>query len=165
MKKIQLLLPALLVLLMASCAGPATDDKGTDTIVNGDTLAKSAQTPSAENQAATSSLCFIRTENRDTTNVELVKKGNDVTGQMSWLPFEKDSRKGTLNGTLKGDTVYAVWSFMQEGMKDTLGLQFLIKEDGLMQKPLKLNTKTGREQTDNAAGYTITYRPSVTLKH
>ena len=159
----QFSLPALFVLLIAACAGPEKDDKGTDTVIEGDTLAKSAQTASSEHHVKTSSLCFIRTERRDTTNIEMVIKGNVITGQMNWMPFEKDSRKGTLSGTLKGDTVYATWSFMQEGMKDTLGLQFLTKGDNLMQKPLKLNTKTGREQTDNTAGFTVTYRPSVTM--
>ncbi len=112
-------------------------------------------------------MCFLRTEgksNKDTTSIELVIKDDKVSGQMYWHPFEKDNRKGTLSGTLKADTVNAVWSFMQEGMQDTIGLQFLIKGDNLMQKPLKLNTQTGREQTDQSAGFTLKYQPSVSLK-
>ena len=105
-----------------------------------------------------SSLCFLKSEGKDTTSIELVTKDTKVTGQMNRLPYQKDSRKGTLDGTVKGDTIHAVWSFMQEGMKDTLNLKFVLKNGELMQKPLKLNTKTGREQTDEAAGYTTVYQ-------
>jgi hypothetical protein len=107
---------------------------------------------------AASSLCFLKTEGKDTTSIELVTKDTKVTGIMNWLPYQKDSRKGTLDGTVNGDTINAVWSFMQEGMKDTLNLKFVLKNGELMQKPLKLNTKTGRGQTDETAGYTTVYR-------
>ncbi|MDB5155410.1 MAG: hypothetical protein JWR50_117 [Mucilaginibacter sp.] len=82
---------------------------------------------------------------------------------MNWLPYQKDSRKGTLDGALKNDTIHAVWSFMQEGMMDTLKLNFQIKNGELSQKPLKLNTKTGREQTDESSDYSITYNSSTKL--
>ncbi|MCR8559522.1 hypothetical protein KXD93_17830 [Mucilaginibacter sp. BJC16-A38] len=114
---------------------------------------------------AVSSLCFLKTEGKDTTSIELVTKDTKVTGIMNWLPYQKDSRKGTLDGIVKGDTINAVWSFMQEGMKDTLNLKFVLKNGELMQKPLKLNTKTGREQTDETAGYTTVYQAYNKVKH
>ncbi|MDP9079409.1 MAG: hypothetical protein M3O71_18410 [Bacteroidota bacterium] len=114
---------------------------------------------------AASSLCFLKTDVKDTTSIELVTKDTKVTGEMNWLPYQKDSRKGTLNGVVKGDTINAVWSFMQEGMKDTLNLKFVLKNGELMQKPLKLNTKTGREQTDETAGYSTVYQVYNKVKH
>lgn len=155
---IKQILPALLILTMASCSAPDDHKSGADTI-NSDTPAKPANKP----QAATS-LCFIRTEKRDTTSVEMIIKGTAVTGQMNWLPFEKDSRKGTLRGVIKNDTINAIWDFEQEGMKDTLALQFVIKDDKLIQRPLKVNSSTGRQQTDRAAEFTVLYHPSVTIK-
>jgi len=155
-----LIIPAVIAIALAACTSPEEKESIGDTVVNGDTVAKPIEVEAT-------SMCFLRTEgtgNKDTTSIELVIKDNKVSGQMYWHPFEKDSRKGALNGTLKGDTVDAVWTFMQEGMQDTLGLQFLIKGDNLMQKPLKLNTQTGRQQTDNAAGFTLLHHPSVSLK-
>lgn len=114
-----------------------------------------------------SSLCFLLTEgksNQDTTSIELVIKGNKVSGQMNWLPYQKDSRKGKLAGVIAGDTIKATWTFMQEGMPDTLGLKFKLNNNQLMQKPLKLNTKTGRDQTDVSAGYSVVYQSSDKLK-
>lgn len=158
-----LIIPAVIAIALAACTSPEGKQSMSDTVVNADTLAKPTEVEAT-------SMCFLRTDgknNKDTTSIELVVKDNNVTGQMNWHPFEKDSRKGALNGTLKGDTVYAVWTFMQEGMQDTIGLQFLINEGNLStltQKPLKLNTQTGRQQTDNAAGFTVVYQPSVSLK-
>jgi hypothetical protein len=89
--------------------------------------------------------------------------GIKATGQMNWLPYQKDSRKGTLDGIIKNDTLHATWSFMQEGMKDTLKLSFLFKNNQLAQKPLKLNVKTGRDQTDESASYSISYEANDVL--
>ncbi len=102
-------------------------------------------------------LCFLRSEGRDSTSIELVIKDNKVTGLMNWLPYEKDSRKGKLAGTINNDTIEVVWSFMQEGMTDTLMLHFKLDDTRLWQKPLKLNTQTGREQTDAASDYSLAY--------
>jgi hypothetical protein len=160
MKINSLVIPMVVAVAMAACTSSENKESTGDTVVKGDTIASPIQ-------GEATSMCFLRTEgksNKDTTSIELVIKDEKVSGQMYWHPFEKDSRKGTLSGTLKGDTVYAVWNFMQEDMQDTIGLQFLIKEDSLMQKPLKLNGQTGREQTDHSAGFRLLYRPSVSLK-
>ena len=154
MKNISLIIA--IAFIMASCNN--TGDKSKAASI--DTLADSSTPKRTPNAHA---LCFLRTEgnnNQDTTSIELVIKDNKVTGLMNWMPFEKDSRKGKLNGTIKNDTIDAVWSFMQEGMTDTLNLKFTIINNQLMQKPLKFNTTTGRQQTDDTAGYTLAYRTS-----
>jgi hypothetical protein len=76
---------------------------------------------------------------------------------MSWLPKEKDARKGTLTGTLKGNAIKAVWTFMQEGTKDTLNVEFQLRGNALAQKPYQYDAKTGRQQTDNKADYSVIY--------
>lgn len=152
---------------MAACSSNTGNQTKTDTVVAGDTLAKAKTTEQTNNTPTVSSLCFLRTEGKakqDSTSIELVIKGDKVTGQMNWLPYQKDSRKGTLDGVIKGDSIQAKWSFMQEGMQDTINLKFKLDKDQLAQKPLKLNTKTGRDQTDEAAGYTLAYNPSTKIK-
>lgn len=144
-------------LLLAACTSSSKTDV-TDTTINRDTVVKNGK-----DTAVVYSVCFLRAEGKDSTSVELLVKDNKVTGHLNWMPYQKDSRKGTLEGTLKNDTIRATWSFMQEGMKDTLGVNFLLKGETLAQKPLKLNTKTGREQTDEAAGYTQVYDASTKM--
>lgn len=134
----------------SSCS--SNSDKSND---SSDTIAVTEpRTPLAH------ALCFLRTDGankRDSTSIELVIKNNKVTGLMNWMPYEKDSRKGKLAGTINNDTIQVVWSFMQEGMTDTLTLHFKLDNTKLWQKPLKLNTQTGREQTDMSSGYTLAY--------
>jgi hypothetical protein len=151
-------LSGLVALFITACSSPQKNTGAkTDTIINGDTLAKAKTTPINNNTPTIYSLCFLNQQGRDSTSVELVIHGNKVTGLMNWLPYQKDSRKGTIAGMLKNDTLNATWSYMQEGQKDTLGIKFWLKDSQLSQKPLKLNTKSGREQTDDAAGYSIKY--------
>ena len=142
-------------LLIASCSsnGNKTENKDAD---------KADSSKVTANTVATdTSRCFLLTEgkkNQDSTTIELAIKNDKVTGQMNWLPYQKDSRKGTLTGTAKGDTINAMWTFMQEGMTDTTGLKLVLNGNRLLQKPLTFDAKTGREHTDEKAGYTVIYK-------
>ncbi|GGH02252.1 hypothetical protein [Mucilaginibacter phyllosphaerae] len=89
--------------------------------------------------------------------MHLVIKAGKVSGEMQWIPKEKDARKGTLEGVLNGNDIKAVWKFMQEGTTDTLGVVFQLSAQQLAQKPFKV-VKDGRQQTDTAAGYTLMYK-------
>ena len=134
------------LLIIASCSADGTRN--------------AAKTNTTVKAPIAQALCFLSTagnNSRDSTSIELVIKNNKITGQMNWLPYQKDSRKGTLTGTINNDTINAIWTFMQEGVKDTLALNFKIDNSHLLQKPLKLNPQTGREQTDASAGYTLSY--------
>ncbi|WP_354432316.1 MULTISPECIES: hypothetical protein [unclassified Mucilaginibacter] len=151
---------AILIFAMAFAACSGSGNKSADTTMTAsseDTSnAAKLNTPSQNME-----YCFTRTDGtsaQDTTAIHLVINGNKVSGDMRWIPKEKDSRKGTLLGTIKGNTINAVWSFMQEGMQDTIAVEFKLAAQQLSQKPLKLNTSTGREQLDKNADYTINYK-------
>lgn len=155
MKKLALVFCAACMTL-ASCSSPDGKQNNTDTLAATDT---SAMPKTDDNKAK--ALCFLLTEGQkqqDTTSIELVIKGDTITGVMNWMPYEKDARKGKLQGIKSGGNINATWSFMQEGMTDTIGLQFKLVNDQLSQKPLKFNAKTGRQETDGSAGYTLIYQ-------
>jgi len=143
-------------LALASCAGNENKTADTTKAVSTDTAKDITLNAPAQNM----DYCFLRTEgtsNQDTTAVHLNVNAGKVTGEMQWLPKEKDARKGTLEGAITGNDVKAVWTFMQEGMKDTMAVAFQLSAQQLGQKPFKV-TKDGRQVTDNAAGYTIIYK-------
>jgi len=151
-------------LLITSCSSKNSKPVNKDSVI----AAGPGKITKATNHSAANSLCFLRTEgkdNQDSTCVELIIKGDKVSGRMSWMPNQKDSRKGILEGTIKGDTINAVWSFMQEGTKDTLNLKFKLNNNELSQKPLKLNVTSGRDQTDESVGYTLDYQTSAKVNH
>jgi len=154
MKYLNIVCAASLLITACNQNGTKTENKDGDQATDS-TLVKNNTT------ATDTSRCFLLTEgknNKDTTTVELAIKNDRVTGEMIWLPYEKDKRKGTLKGTIKDDSIHAVWSFMQEGVRDSIPLKFLLKGNLLVQKPLKFDEKTGKEQTDEKAGYTVAYK-------
>ena len=153
-----LALGCIATLFLAACTSSTKTTEVTDTVSNRDTVVKDGK-----DTADVYAVCFLHTQGKDSTSVELLVKDNKVTGHLNWMPYEKDSRKGILEGTIKNDTIRATWSFMQEGMKDTIGVNFLLKGETLAQKPLKFNSKTGREQTDETTGYTLVYDASTKL--
>lgn len=106
--------------------------------------------------------CFVHLDGsgtkKDSSLVNLSIVGNKVTGKYSWIPFEKDSRTGSIAGIKKGDTIDVVWSFMQEGVKDTLRTVFLLQGNHLKQRPYLVNKKNGRQVTDNRSAFTINYQ-------
>lgn len=155
------------MLVIAACSSPSGKNHNNDTSTKVDTPLKTTLAPKPGDTSSLTSLCFIRTEgdkSQDSTTVQLVIKGNTVTGEMNWIPYEKDGRKGILNGTRSGDIIKAVWTFKQEGMTDTMAVDYKLDGDKLTQKPLKVNTKTGRQQTDEAAGYSVVYHPTVSVR-
>lgn len=117
-------------------------------------------TDSSGNSSTIDTLCFLHTSgtsNQDSTLVSLIINGDEVTGAMKWFPYEKDSRRGTLEGVQVGNVIKATWSFMQEGVTDTMEMEFELGDGKLAQKPLVVNPNTGREQTDENKDYTIIY--------
>ncbi|MEP6612061.1 MAG: hypothetical protein ABJA76_09265, partial [Mucilaginibacter sp.] len=142
MKYLNIMCAAVLFITACSPNGPKTENKDSDKPADSSLLTKSHAV------ATDTSRCFLLTEgtkNQDSTTIELAIKNNKVTGQMNWLPYQKDSRQGTLNGIAKGDTINAVWRFMQEGMTDSIELKLVLNGNRLLQKPLTFDTKTGRE--------------------
>jgi hypothetical protein len=154
MKALKFILAIAVIITSCNASGDKSEDASLGAL-------NPAQTPRTPNAHA---LCFLRTEgttnNKDTTSIELVIKNKNVTGVMNWMPYQKDSRMGKLQGDIKNDTIRVVWTFMQEGMTDTLNLQFKLDNNRLLQKPLKFNETTGRQQTDETADYNLAYNTS-----
>jgi hypothetical protein len=143
--------------LAASCSGNRVNSTDTLSTVNSkDTMLANATDAPAVNMQ----YCFYHTDGtqaQDTTLVNMLINGGKVTGKMSWMPKEKDTRKGTLTGTLKGNAIKAVWTFTQEGTKDSMNVEFQLRGNALAQKPYQYDAKTGRQQTDEKADYNVIY--------
>lgn len=143
---------------LASCGGNSDQKSKTSEMDARDTtLALAEDAPQPDGL-----YCFIRTEgtrNQDTTTVYFVVEGNQVEGEMNWVPYEKDSRRGKLKGTISGNEITAVWTYMQEGMQDSIPVLFRLSPQQLAQKPLKANAATGRQETDKTVDYSLLYTP------
>ncbi len=143
--------------LLSACNGNnKSGDNADSTAVTDSPMASNTDASNVSN----GEVCFLRTEgagNVDSTKIHLVLNGDAVSGELNWLPKEKDARKGLLEGVKQGDVIKAIWTFKQEGTEDTMAVQFEFKGDQLSQKPYVVNPKTGRQQTDSTAAYSVKY--------
>lgn len=104
----------------------------------------------------TKDLCFLRADGphkQDTLKIHLAIHGTIVEGSMDHMLYEKDARRGLLSGTIADDILKVRWQFTQEGIKDTLSLDMKLTDQALLQRPLRLNPETGREETEIMADY------------
>jgi len=109
----------------------------------------------------TDSMCYLLTEGiakNDTTIIQLAIKGKTVSGHMAYLPYEKDSRRGILWGTKTGKKIQVQWAYMQEGISDTLALNFRLEDDALKQQKPAYDKNTGKEYFPGNAAYDRHYK-------
>ncbi len=72
--------------------------------------------------------CYLGILKKDTVSMSLNIKANQVSsGKLSFKFFEKDKNVGSLIGELKGDTLFADYTFMSEGVSSIRQVAFLKK--------------------------------------
>lgn len=134
----------LLTLLMCACSCTNTEKTATGTTVSDSSSL--GNTPEIEQ-----AFCFRKVsglQNKDTLFIKLNIDKHKVIGEMSNSIYEKDARKGKLDGELNDNNIKALWTYVQEGTTDTLQIEFRLKDQELLQRPLVYNRKSGRQQTD-----------------
>ena len=143
----------IVILLLATIVMACNNNQeNTSSADSASTLSNNNSSPKQETE-----LCFQRTANQDTSTIHLVFESDRVSGVFNHIPYEKDSRKGTLSGTRNGDKIKAVWSFMQEGMNDTLSVEFKVSENELYQKTFGIDQQTGRQKLTDTSTFSIRY--------
>lgn len=153
MKRLMILLAA--TLSIASCT--SKPNKSED-LTDSKTAVSMSGESSTESESQT--LCFQKlagTANQDTTSLKLVFNGDQVSGDFANYPKEKDKRVGKITATKKDDLIKGVWIYMQEGMNDTLQVEFKLSGDKLVQKNYTIDPKTGRDVFSEASVFNIEF--------
>jgi hypothetical protein len=83
--------------------------------------------------AAESRTCYANFKNRDSTTLELLKKGEKVSGSLNVSLYEKDKNKGTVEGLVKGDTLLLNYTFNSEGTQSVRQVAYLQKDGKLIE--------------------------------
>lgn len=138
--------------LMVACTNNPTEN-------NENEIALNNKRDSIISDSPDKSLCFLKldgTKGQDSTYVYMHLKGDSITGIYNSIPEMKDARKGIIKGVKLGDTLNVVWSFMQEGIIDTIHTQFILEGDKLKQQPF-LTLKDGKQVRDRDAAFEIAY--------
>src|SRR5690606_7044904 len=66
---------------------------------------------------------------KDSVNMSVHINGKTVTGKLAYRLYEKDSNTGTIQGTITGDTLFAEYRFLSEGISSIREVVFLKKEN------------------------------------
>ncbi|MFV8340791.1 hypothetical protein [Flavobacterium sp. XS2P39] len=78
--------------------------------------------------------CYNAIIKKDTISMVLNIKGDQLTsGKLSYNFYEKDKSEGELVGELKGDTLFAEYTFMSEGVSSVRQVAFLKKGDAYVE--------------------------------
>jgi hypothetical protein len=97
----------LFLLSLAACQNSGTPD--------GQAEQTDSTTVEEEAPVATTS-CYIHAVGQDTTWVQLtITVDGSVSGTYDWIPYEKDSARGTLSGKKEGDLLKLTYDYMIEG--------------------------------------------------
>ncbi|MES3017559.1 MAG: hypothetical protein V4721_07270 [Bacteroidota bacterium] len=156
MKRLIILFAA--TLSFAACS--SQPEKATDISDTTVTTSTSGNSDETDNATVAQTMCFQKlagTSNQDTTSLKLVMDGNIVTGDFGHYPKEKDRRVGKINATREGELIKGTWIYMQEGMNDTLQVEFKLNGDKLVQKNYTVDPKTGREVFSDASVFNIEF--------
>jgi hypothetical protein len=85
---------------------------------------KSAEKSEATTDVVGGMKCYTYAENRDTIQLKIATLNNSVTGNLTYNLFEKDINRGTLVGSIQGDTLFADYTFVSEGVESIREVAF-----------------------------------------
>lgn len=99
----------LATLLLAACGGSKTENiEGTTT-------------------------CYTYTTDNDSIMLRLNRQGSSVKGELTYILYEKDVNKGTIDGVMTGDTLFADYTFNSEGTTSVREVAFVKRGDELVE--------------------------------
>lgn len=117
---------AIFALILLSCTNENKSKQATE---NSEVIAVDT-TFTATQPKTSSSNCYVYIKNRDTASLKINMDGEELTGELNYRLFEKDSNKGTIAGEMKGDTIIAEYTFDSEGMRSVREVIFVKRDDG-----------------------------------
>ena len=101
--------------LLYSCK-EKTDEKSTEETMNG-----------TEVVSENGDFCYLKVISRDSIILNFTRKGDSISGNFKWLPYEKDKKRSTFKGTVTRNTANATGVYQAEGMEYEEELIFTIE--------------------------------------
>lgn len=118
MNKIYLV--SLATLLMAACSGSRTE------------------------KVETTTACYTYTTDNDSIMLRLTRIDSMVNGELTYILYEKDANKGTIEGVMKGDTLFADYTFTSEGTTSVREVAFVQRGDELVEAFGEVEEQNGK---------------------
>ena len=93
--------------------------------------------------------CYIFVKNNDTIRLSFKVEQNRATGDLTYNFFEKDDNRGTIEGEMHGDTLYAIYQFQSEGISSEREVAFLKRGDTMVEGFGEINQELGKSTFKN----------------
>ena len=106
--------------------------------------------------------CFLFVQGLDSIKLSMTRENGGVQGKLAYLFYEKDKSMGTIEGRMRGDTLFVKYSFTAEGMFSTRELALLQKEDRLLMGTGEIENRGNSDVFQNPAE--IEFSESVVLE-
>ncbi len=129
---------------------------------NNSTEPTTAPVVAEEKKIAPEYSCYVYTSAKDTVNLHLQISGNIITGDLAYNYFAKDKNTGTIQGSMKGDTLFAEYKFMSEGTESVREVVFLKKENDFVEGYGDPEEKNGKMIFKNTSG--LNFNNNLILK-
>jgi len=108
-------------------AGCEPKENSTTTTSN-TTTGEKTETVDPPKPVVSDATCYAQVNANDTVKMRLNISGSAVTGTLEYRLKEKDSNRGTISGTMNGETLLADYTFNSEGTSSVRQVAFLIKD-------------------------------------
>jgi hypothetical protein len=135
----QILALPVIILLLSACNNNSTEPT-------------TAPVAAEEKKIEPEHSCYVYTSAKDTVNLHLQISGNMVTGDLAYNYFAKDKNTGTIQGIMKGDTLFAEYKFLSEGAESIREVVFLKKENDFMEGYGDTEEKNGKMILKHTSG-------------
>ncbi len=112
---------------------------------------QNSETTNTTNKAGEAAGCYIYSKDSNNVRMHITQTGNAVTGDLVYEYFEKDKNTGTIKGEMKGDTLYADYSFMSEGTNSVREVAFLKRGNEWIEGYGEVDEETGKIVFKNKA--------------
>ena len=88
--------------------------------------------------------CYAYLSNKDTVRLQLAMDGKSASGDLSYHLYEKDHNNGRINGTMRGDTLVADYTFASEGTESVREVRFLRHDNILVEGIGEMEESNGK---------------------
>lgn len=77
--------------------------------------------------------CYLATIGRDSAYLDITQNIGNISGKLTYKPFEKDKRDGTFTGTFSNDTLKIDYTFNAEGSQSAQEIYFKLSDGKLIE--------------------------------
>jgi hypothetical protein len=105
---------------------------------------KQAEENAVNQTTVSGEFCYGHSKKRNTILLHIIQEGTVVSGDLVYKLPEKDKNSGIIKGEMHGDTLFANYEFMSEGVISDREVAFLKTHDGMVEGYGEMKDENGK---------------------